>query len=221
VWLSDHDLGLLAEGGVSVAHNPASNLKLKSGLAPIGDMLQRGINVALGCDNNTANDAQNVFDAMKLAALLPEVAGPQFGFWEPARAALGMATAGGAKSVLLQDQIGSLEVGKRADIILLDLNSHAFTPLNDPVRQLVYSENGRSVDTVLVNGRIVMENKKILTVDEEAILDEAYDIGLSLRDEHEKAHGGAEELRPYWEEMYRRCVRQDVGMNRYSRHGAT
>jgi 5-methylthioadenosine/S-adenosylhomocysteine deaminase len=224
VWLTDHDIELLAEGKTSVIHNPGSNLKLKSGIANVSKMLQAGVNVSLGCDNNTANDAQSLFGEMKFAALLPQVAGPAFADDDPsapfrggaARVALRMATAGGARSVLLQDAIASLEVGKRADIVLLDLNSPAFAPLNDPVRQLVYCENGQSVDTVLVNGNVVMENKRILTVDEEAVLREAREIGESLRAENEKGKHFAETVRPYMEEMYWRCVKQDVGINRWA-----
>jgi 5-methylthioadenosine/S-adenosylhomocysteine deaminase len=220
VWLTDRDIELLAEAGTSVVHNPVSNLRAKQGLAPIVRMLRSGVNVALGCDNSVLNDSQNLFEAMKLAAMLPEVEGPRFGDWQPAREALRMATAGGAKTILLDDELASLQVGKRADIIILDLKSHAFTPLNDPVLQLVYGENGRSVDTVLVEGRVVMEGKKILTVDEEAILEEANEIGESLRSEHEKAHAIAGEVRPYLEQVYWRCVRQDVGFSRYTGEAA-
>jgi len=217
VWLSDHDIELISAGSTSVVHNPISNLRLKSGIAPVREMLQAGVNVALGNDNNCANDAQNLFQAMKFAALLPEVAGPGFGGWEPAREALRMATGGGAKAVLMEDTIGSLEVGKRADIVLLDLNTQAFTPLNDPVRQLVYSETGHSVDTVLVNGNVVMENKNFVNLDERALLQEASEIGKSLHEEHQKAAQWANELRPYLERMYSRSLEQDIGINRYTR----
>lgn len=216
VWVKDRDIQLLAEGKTSVVHNPVSNLRLGDGIAPVRKMLKAGINVALGCDNSSANDAQNMFEAMKLAALLPEIAGPEFATWRPAREALRMATAGGARSVLLQDAISSLEVGKRADIILLDLTTHSFTPLNDPVRQLVYSESGQSVDTVLVNGRVVMENKEVLTVQTKALLEEANEVGLLLREEHERAKQAADMFRPYLERMYWRCVEQDMGINAYS-----
>lgn len=217
VWLNDRDIQLLAEGRTSVVHNPISNLRLKSGIAPVREMLEAGVNVALGCDNNSANDAQNMFQVMKFAALLPEVAGPEFAVWEPAREALRMATIGGARALLMQDVISSLEVGKKADIILLDLNTQAFVPLNNPVRQLVYSETGHSVDTVLVNGNVLMENREFVNLDEKAILQEAREIGLSLREEREKARQWAEELRPYLERMYWRAVREDVSINRYSR----
>jgi 5-methylthioadenosine/S-adenosylhomocysteine deaminase len=217
VWLTDHDIELLAAGQTSVVHNPLSNLKLLSGIAPVRDMVKAGINVALGCDNNNASDAQNVFDAMRVTALLHQVSGPDYGIWEPARETLRMATAGGATSLLLQDQIASLEVGKRADIVLLDLHTHPFSPLNQPVRQLVYSESGRSVDTVLVNGRVVVEAKVIRTVDEQALLQEVNKIGQSLLREHKKAHQAADKLQPYLDRMYRRCVEEDVGLNRYSR----
>jgi cytosine/adenosine deaminase-related metal-dependent hydrolase len=217
VWLSGRDIELIAAGGTSVVHNPISNLRLKSGIAPVRELLQAGVNVALGNDNNCANDAQNLFQAMKFAALLPEVAGPGFGGWEPAREALRMATAGGAKAVLMQDAIGSLEVGKRADIVLLDLNTQAFTPLNDPVHQLVYCETGHSVDTVLVNGNVVLEGGAFVNLDEEALLQEAKEIGESLLEENEKAAQWASKLRPYLEQMYWRCLEQDVAVNRYTR----
>ena len=220
VWLNDHDMQLLAQAGTSVVHNPISNLKVASGIAAVRQMLQAGVNVALGTDNAGGVDTASMFETLKFAALLQEVVSPEFAVWEPAREVVRMATAGGAKCVLMQETIGSLEVGKRADLVLYDLNSHPFVPLNDPILQLVYSENGQSVDTVLVNGRVIMENKRILTVDEQAILEEAQAIGLSLQPEHEKARQFAEPLQPYLKAMYRRCVEQDVGINRFSGIGS-
>jgi len=217
VWLNDRDMELLAAAGTSVVHNPVSNLKVGSGIAPIRDMLKAGVNVALGCDNSGAVDTQNMFETMKFAALLPEVEGPEFGVWEPSREVLRMATMGGARSVLLDRSIGSLEVGKRADIVLYSLQAQPFAPLNDPMRQLVYCEAGQSVDTVLVDGNIVMENGQFRTFDEEAMLREAKAIGQAFRQEDEKAEQFAKALRPYLERMYWRSVAQDVGINRYSR----
>ncbi len=217
VWLKNRDMGLLATSKTSVVHNPVSNLKIGSGIAPIRDMLKAGVNVALGCDNNGAVDTQNMFETMKFAALLPEAEGPEFAVWEPAREILKMATIRGAKSVLLEDSIGSLEVGKRADIVLYDLETQPFTPLNDPIRQLVYSETGQSVHTVLVDGNVVLESGQFVTMDEGAVLREAKEIGKAFRQEDEKAKQFAEALRPYLESMYWRSVRQDVGINRYSR----
>jgi cytosine/adenosine deaminase-related metal-dependent hydrolase len=217
VWLKERDMELLAGSETSVVHNPVSNLKVGSGIAPIRDMLKAGVNVALGCDNSGAVDTQNMFETMKFAALLPEVEGPEFAVWEPARQVLRMATIHGAKSVLLEDSIGSLEVGKRADIVLYDLETQPFTPLNDPERQLVYSETGQSVDTVLVDGNVVVENGQLLTMDEEAVLREAEEIGQAFGQEDEKAKQFADELRPYLESMYWHAVKQDVGINRYSR----
>jgi 5-methylthioadenosine/S-adenosylhomocysteine deaminase len=216
VWLTERDMELLAESSTSVVHNPISNLKVGSGLAPIRDMLRAGVNVALGCDNSGAVDTQNMFETIKFAALLPEVEGPEFGRWEPAREVLRMATVRGARSLQLGDAIGSLEVGKKADLVLYDLATQAFTPLNDPVRQLVYSETGQSVHTVLVNGEVIMENGQLLTIDEADVLREAADIGRSLQGEDERARQFADALRPYLERMYFRAVAQEVGINRYS-----
>ena len=97
------------------------------------------------------------------------------------------------------------------------LNTHAFSPLNDPVRQLVYSESGRSVDTVLVNGKVVMEKRVLRTVDEDALLREVREIGRSISGEHEAAHQAAAALQPYLAQMYWGCVKEDVGINRYTR----
>jgi cytosine/adenosine deaminase-related metal-dependent hydrolase len=216
VWLSSRDIELLAESGTSVAHNPVCNAKLRSGIAPVRSLLAAGVNVALGTDNGGGSDTLNMFQTIKFAALLPELAEPGFPTWSPAREVLRMATRAGAKSILQQNALASLEVGKKADVVLLDLATQPFTPLNDPVRQLVYSENGQSVDTVMVNGKVVMENRRILTVDETALLAEAKAIGDSLRLERYKVEQFAGLLRPYLEAMYRRCVAQDVGMNRFS-----
>lgn len=128
-----------------------------------------------------------------------------------------MATVRGAWSVLLGYVTGSLEVGKKADIVLYDLETQPFRPLNDPVRQLVFSETGQSVHTVLVNGEVVIENRRLVTIDEADVLREASGIARSLQAEDEKARQCAEALRPYLERMYFRAVRLDVGINRYSR----
>ncbi len=132
-----------------------------------------------------------------------------------------MATTGGARSCLLHKDISSLEVGKKADVVLVDLDTMAFSPLNDPVRQLVYSECGRSVDTVMVNGRVVMQKKILKTVDQSALQEEIRQIGYTLRPENEKAHRAADALQPYLAQMYWRCVEQDLGINRYSREAQT
>jgi 5-methylthioadenosine/S-adenosylhomocysteine deaminase len=216
VWLNDDDLELLAENDVSIVHNPVANLRLRSGIAPVRKMLNYGINVALGCDNHSDNDSQNIFEAMKFAALLPEGEGPAIAAWNPAEEVLKMATLGGARSVLCEDSIGSIAVGKKADLILLDLNTHSFSPLNNVIKQLVYCENSRSVDTVIVNGRTLMKNKQILTFDEEAILDEAKAIGESRRKEWEKSKLFTAKERGAVERTYWNSVRQDVGINRYT-----
>jgi 5-methylthioadenosine/S-adenosylhomocysteine deaminase len=216
VWLNDEDLKLLAEKDVSIVHNPVANLRLRSGIAPVRKMLDHGVNVALGCDNYTDNDSQNIFEAMKYAALLPEVEGPAIATWNPAEEAMKMATLGGARSVLCENSIGSIEVGKKADLILLDLNTHTFSPLNNVIKQLVYCENGRSVDTVIVNGRTIMKNKQILAFDEEAVLDEARAIGKSRRKEWEKSKITTARKREAVEQIYWNSVRQDVGINRYT-----
>jgi 5-methylthioadenosine/S-adenosylhomocysteine deaminase len=216
VWLKDRDIELLADGRASVVHNPVSNAKIRSGIARVRDLLDAGVNVALGSDNSGAVDTLNMFEMMKFAALLPQVAGPGFDEWKPALAALTMATAGGAGAVMLRDEIGTLEVGKRADMVLIDLETQPFTPLNDPVRQLVYGESGQSVTTVMVNGELVLENGKMLTIDEAAVLEEAREIGRARQDEDDTVREQSASIRPYLEQMYNRAVAMDVGINRFS-----
>ena len=211
VWTTEEDIGLLARAGTSVVHNPASNLKLGSGLAPIKKMLEAGVNVALGCDGGASNDGQNMFESMKLAALLAELGGTSCGEWEPALAVLRMATRGGARSNLLDSLVGSLEVGKKADIILLDLRSPSFTPVNDAIRQLVYCERGDSVDTVIVNGRVVIEARRSTLVDESAIVEESREFAHEFRDYVRRSVPQAEQMRPYAEKAYWACMAQPLG----------
>lgn len=216
VWLNERDIDLLAEKCVSVVHNPVANLRLGSGIAPIRRMLHAGVNVALGCDNMTDNDSQNMFEAMKFAALLPEVSGPSISSWKPADVALKMATHGGARSLLCAGDIGSVEVGKKADLILLDRDAHAFTPLNDVTKQIVYSETGRSVDAVIVDGQVVVEDKLITTFDERSVLEEAQIIGNARRSDWGQFAQDRSEMREYAEEVFWHSVRKDIGINRYT-----
>ena len=175
VWLTQHDVELVARAGTSVAHNPTSNLALGSGIAPVPAMLRAGVNVGLGSDGPNCGGHGILFEAMKLAALLPKVARTDYGdeSWLTAQDAFTMATVGGARALNLQDEVGEIEPGKRADLVLLSRRTTTLTPLNDPIWQLVYSENGSAVDTVLVNGRVVVDGGRVTTLDVEVLLAEA------------------------------------------------
>jgi cytosine/adenosine deaminase-related metal-dependent hydrolase len=163
----------LAETDSRVVHNPASNLRIGSGFAPIIDMLERGVKVALGADGSASSDNQIMFDAMKLAALIHSVRSTDHRRWPSTRDVLRMATVNGAAALGMESELGELKPGKLADITLLDTSTLLFTPLNDAFHQLAYCENGSSVRTVIVDGRVVVEDGLILTIDEDSIRKEA------------------------------------------------
>ena len=157
VWLTPDDIAQLADAGARVVHNPISNLKLKSGVAPILDLYRAGIEVALGCDNYSCAETQNIFIAMRMLCLLPAVTDPEPG---PINAAYALraATVNGARAVGLGGQAGALKPGLAADLAILDLNEPAFVPFNSAARQIVFAESGRAVETVFVAGRPVVRN---------------------------------------------------------------
>jgi cytosine/adenosine deaminase-related metal-dependent hydrolase len=173
VHLGPADVAHLAASGASVVHNPAANLKLGSGLAPIRSMLDLGVNVALGTDGAASSDNQVLFEALRLAALIHNAGDPDPGRWIGAREAWHMATEAGARVLGLAGQLGQLRHGYLADLVLLDLDSPHLSPLNDPVRQLAFCESGASVRSVVVDGRVVLHDGHIEVFDEQAILQEA------------------------------------------------
>ena len=173
VWISDDDIERIARSGATVVHNSVCNLKLGSGFAPILDLHEHGAHVALAADGAASNDNQNMFDVMKVAGLMHTVRSSDHQRWLSAKTILEMATSGGARVLGLEEELGAIEPGRLADLTLLDLSTPAFTPLNDPAQHLVYCETGSSVRTVIVNGRVVVEDGRVLTVDEGAVLAEA------------------------------------------------
>ncbi len=168
IWIEDGDVELFAARGATPVHNPASNLRIGSGLARLKDFLAAGVRVGLGTDGAASNDGQNMFDAMRLSALIHNQAGSDFNHWVTPAQALQMATRNGAHAFALD--VGQLVAGKLADIVLLRRDTLAFTPLNDVMGQLVFCENGSSVDTVLVDGEIVVEAGRCTRVDEREVL---------------------------------------------------
>ena len=214
VWLSPEEMPRLRERGVSVAHNPISNMKLKSGIAPMRAMVCEGINVGLGCDNSSCGDCQNMFQAMKAFCLLAAVAEPQpTGIL--ARDALRAATTGGAKALNLQDSVGALRPGLKADLAILDLTDPAYLPLNSAMRQLVFSESGRGVETTIVDGRIVVRNRRMTTVDEGAIRAELEELMVAFRRDFVDLAAANREATPYLLQANRRVADADVGLERF------
>ena len=172
VWLDDAELDMIARRGAIVVHCPVANMYLASGVARIPEMLQRGITVALGTDGPGSNNSQDMLETLKITALLHKVNTLNAMVLLP-EDVLRIVCRGGAESFGLPDQIGSLEVGKKADVVLVDLNTPFAMPVHRVPSALVYSINAREVDTVIVNGETLMRNKEILFVDEAALLAEA------------------------------------------------
>jgi 5-methylthioadenosine/S-adenosylhomocysteine deaminase len=169
VWISNREIGLLQKTGTSVSHNPESNMKLASGVAPVPSMLKRGITVSLGTDGCASNDNMDMLEEMRTAALLHKVANLDASIIS-SYDVLKMATIEGAKSLGLGEDVGSLETGKKADIILLNIESVHLRPVNDIISTLVYCANAGDVETVMVDGRILVHDHKIKSVDEKRLI---------------------------------------------------
>lgn len=173
IWLDEEEKRIIHDRGVHVSHCPGSNLKLASGIADTPDMLEREISVSLGADGAPCNNNLDMFNEMRLAAIIQK---PQHGPTAMnARTVFRMATIGGAKAVGMQDDIGSLEVGKKADLAILNLNHfHAFPSYDvDPISRIVYSASRADVETTIINGKLVMHNRMMRTVDQAVVLREA------------------------------------------------
>ncbi|HEY0723181.1 MAG TPA: amidohydrolase family protein, partial [Pyrinomonadaceae bacterium] len=177
VHLSDEEIEILKRSQTNVAHCPSSNLKLGSGIAPVARLLEQGISVSLGADGAACNNRLDMFTEMRTAALLQKALhGPEV---LPASRALRMATIDGARALGLADGIGSIEVGKRADLAVVRLDRLHATPVEDVVSAVVYSAQPEDVDTVLIDGEFVLRDRKLLTLDERDTL-------LTARSEAEK-----------------------------------
>jgi 5-methylthioadenosine/S-adenosylhomocysteine deaminase len=172
VWPADEELELIARRGAHVCHCPSANLKLASGIAPIPTYLERGINVALGADGAACNNNLDAFQEMRLAALIHK---PRFGPRAmPGRTVLEMATLGGARALGIADDVGSIEVGKLADVVVLAHRQVRSAPESaDPISEVVYSRASADVRTVLVGGRIVVRDGVLVTADQEEIAEDA------------------------------------------------
>ena len=168
IWIEPEDVEIFARSGATPVHNPASNLRIGSGLAPIREFLAAGAHVALGTDGAASNDGQNMFDALRLVGLIHNQAGTDFNAWVTPAQALAMATRNGARAFGLPS--GVLAPGQLADLVLLRRDTAAFTPLNDVISQLVFCENGSSVDTVIVDGEVVVEGGRCTRIDEKEVL---------------------------------------------------
>jgi 5-methylthioadenosine/S-adenosylhomocysteine deaminase len=180
VWPTENEISILRDRGVGVIHNPTSNMKISSGIAPITEMLAAGVLVGLGTDGAASNNDLDMWEEMRLAALLQKVdrMDPEA---LPAIDALTMATSGGAAAIGLGDQVGSLEVGKRADLIQVAFDDVHHIPTYDVMSHLVYVTDEQDVASVVVDGKVLMKERRILTIDTERVRNEATQLGAQIK----------------------------------------
>ncbi len=172
VWLDEEDIKIIADSNARVCHNPESNMKLASGTAKIPELLNAGVTVGLGTDGCASNNNLDMFQEMDFAAKLHKINTGDPTVMD-SRTVLKMATAGSADAIGLGEIIGSIEEGKQADMIILDTRSPHFVPMYDPISQLVYSASGSDVRDVIINGKVIVKDRKLLTVDLDDILEKA------------------------------------------------
>ncbi|MDQ1393354.1 MAG: 5-methylthioadenosine/S-adenosylhomocysteine deaminase, partial [Acidimicrobiaceae bacterium] len=171
-WLSDREVSILASTGTSVVYSPTATMKMATGVTPVPALLAAGVNVSLGTDGGANNNSHDMIREMKAGCLVQNVTTRRAGALS-AEAALELATIGGARAIGRADELGSLEVGKRADVVLVDLDRPHTVPVADPVSNLVYAANGSDVHTVLIDGQVVVRDRVAMRVDEDAIVAEA------------------------------------------------
>jgi 5-methylthioadenosine/S-adenosylhomocysteine deaminase len=180
VWLTPADIRVLARRHVGVAHNPESNMKLASGTAPVIDLRKAGVAVGLGTDGAASNNDLDMFEAMRMAGFLQKLTSKDPRAL-PAPDVLRMATIDGARALGMDREIGSIEPGKRADVIVVSMSAARQTPTYDPISHLVYVTRGDDVRTTIVNGRVLMREGNVLTLNESAVLDEARAWAVKVR----------------------------------------
>jgi 5-methylthioadenosine/S-adenosylhomocysteine deaminase len=214
VWVDDDDIALIAASGATVAHNPVSNLRLGSGVMPFRALRDAGVPVALGVDEAICDDAINMWGVLKMAGLVHNITGEPSHTWPQAAELIECLYVGGAQAIR-QPDLGRVEVGALADLIVLDLHTPGFTPFNDLAGQLVYCESGASVVHTMVDGELVMVDRVVTTCDEIALLDEAraeFAALMPLRRLVEQDL--AMSLEPY-QQIVQASACTDVGINRW------
>lgn len=205
IWTAPSDIQLLAETGTSVQHNPNSNLKLGSGLMPLRAYLDAGVNVSLGTDGCGSIDTLDMLRTVASTALVHKLRGDDHSRWVDAADSWSAGTLGGAKALGFEGKLGEIAVDAKADLCCYRLTSAAFTPLNNPLRQLVYGETGADLETILVDGDIVMLKGQLTCIDENAILAEAQEAHQELEPFIACAETHVDKMMPAYQRIYSRC----------------
>ena len=185
VWPMKEEIPILVKRNIGAIHNPTSNMKISSGFAPVPEMLDAGVAVGLGTDGAASNNDLDMWEEIRLAALLHKgrLVDPKV---MPARRVLEIATSTGARAVGLEKQVGMLQVGKRADLIQIATDAPHLTPLYDVISHLVYAVDAQDVRTVVIDGKVVMKERVVLSLDEASVLDDARKIAARINREIRK-----------------------------------
>ena len=214
VWIKRQEMDRMAAADAGIVLNHLSNLKLKSGIAPVLDIREAGVRIGLGCDNCSGSDVQNIFQAMKTFCLLAAVSDPEPGT-PLAHEVLRHATLSNARTAGLEGKLGAIKPGHMADLILIDLNDTAYLPYNSAARQLVYTETGRGIDSVMIDGRMVLQAGKITTIDEDALRREVEDLMRHFMKDYEAVVKSRARALPFMLDAHRNMWKPDVGVNRF------
>ncbi len=214
VWISPAEMEQLAAADAGIVLNELSNMKLKSGIPPVLDMRRSGVRLGLGCDNCSGTDVQSVFQAMKMFCLTAAVSDPEPG---PglAHEVLRHATLGNARTAGLAHCLGAIKPGYKADLVFIDLNDVAYLPYNSAARQLVYTEAGRGVASVMIDGRLVIKERAVQTIDEEALRREVASLMRHFIADYDDIVKTRQAALPHMLKAHRDVWAEDVGMSRF------
>jgi 5-methylthioadenosine/S-adenosylhomocysteine deaminase len=196
VWITEADMALLADKGAQVSHNAGSNLRLGSGIAAVREYLRHGVTVGIGTDGSASSDNQNMFEAMRYAAFVSRIRGLPPEEWISTTETFRMATEGSARILGMQDFIGKIAKGYKADLVLLDLDTPNYMPLNDATNQLVLTEDGTAVDKVLIGGKLVVTGGRAIGIDHSALAAQAQEAVERLSALNADARRFAERVAP-------------------------
>ena len=213
-WLNPREIEILARTGVSVQHNPGSNLKVGSGLAPIRALLDGGVNVSMGTDGCGSIEGTDMQNAIYLAALLQKLRGDHTG-WVGATEAFEAATMGGARALGRETELGAVEIGRKADLVGYRLDTIPFTPLNNPLQQLVYAASRAEVDLVMVDGAVTLRDGRLTRVDEAALIAEIAEAHERIEPQLTASEADVERLVEPYTRIYRRCQCIDIAPDTY------
>lgn len=214
IWLNPREIEILARTGVTIQHNPPSNLKVGSGLAPIRALLKAGVNVSMGTDGCGSIEGTDMQNALYLSALLQKLRGDHTE-WVGADEAFHAATMGGARALGREKELGAVEVGRIADLVGYKLDSIPFTPLNNPLQQLVYSASRAEVDLVMVDGAVIEKDGKLTRIDEAAILDEIAEAHARIAPLLTESEKDVERISPHYERIFGRCQCMEIAADTF------